>query len=319
MKLVNWILLSCLLTVSSQTFANETNLSLKRSELFLVKSKEADGLNKEKGDIGLKLNAGFPDGNGPFPVVVILHGSGNMNKRDFELGKILVKHDIAWLGVQSYDSRGLKFTKYFSRLMKANIFDQINDAYAALNFINEHPDLDVNRVSLTGFSLGGTSASIIASGFQKEKANGLKFKYILSLYGGCLYKNQNKLNNVKIDFIWGANDQSTPKFYCDQMRESFKSNGAEVSSYYLDNTNHGWFSRKSTVSKSSFQGCFANIKNNTLTIENGVKTLSLQSPTDSKAMKSFAKMCQKNISYRIEANTEAELFSANLLITNTLQ
>lgn len=317
LKTICYAAAATLLTFSCTPLPIEASKPFGREPSFTIISSEADGLKGDKRKINLKLTTGFPAGNGPFPVVVILHGSGNMNGRDAELGKILIQNNIAWIGVQSFNSRRLENTDYFLRLAKANIFDQVNDAYAALDFIQKHPDLDSEKVALTGFSLGGTSAAVVASGFQNERANGLKFKYFLSMYGGCLFENSNEVSGVKIDFVWGLDDSSTPKSDCEHMKKSFQKQGAQANSYFLQNTKHGWFSRKNTVSKSSFQGCHTTIFEKSLKVSGGGQHLTLDSPSDMSAMKSFGKLCHKKVPYILEANAYAEKFSADLLIKNT--
>lgn len=297
-------------------FSEESANTFRRDNFFIIESSEANGLKGDRKKVKLKLTAGFPDGKGPFPVVVILHGSGNMKGRDVELGKILVENGVAWLGVQTFDSRRLSNTNYFLRLAKANIFDQVNDAYAALNFIEAHPELDASRAALTGFSLGGTSAAVVASGFQEEKAGGLSFKYYLSMYAPCIIENTRRASGVKIDFVWGAEDTSTPKSDCERMKVSFASRGASATSHYLSNTTHGWFSRERTISDSSFQQCRATVDGSTLTIIGSGGGVSLESPTDMFAMRSFGKLCHKKIPYINDANVRAEQFTASLLIKN---
>lgn len=221
---------------------------------FVIPANDLDGLKSDGKNINLKLTAGFPDGNGPFPVVVILHGSGNMKDRDLALGKRLEAQGIAWLGVYTYDSRGLASKPYKVRLAKANIVDQVSDAYAALNFAKTHPLLDHQRAALTGFSLGGLSAVLAATSWA-ERFGETDFNYFLNQYGPCILFSDEVKSDVKIDHMWGRFDAQTPEELCKQMSDHLVSRGAVSEVSYHESAAHGWFSSRESQSPYSFMRC----------------------------------------------------------------
>lgn len=108
----------------------------------------------------------LPDGKGPFPGVVLLHGDG-MADRDYTgfghqpflvLADQLTKRGIA---VLRYDKRGcLESTGSFA---KSVIADFANDGYAALQFLREQPEVAAEMSGVIGHSKGATLACVMAS------------------------------------------------------------------------------------------------------------------------------------------------------------
>ena len=103
-----------------------------------------------------------PEGEGPFPAVVLVHGSGP-NDRDETIGGSRPFRDLAWglasngVAVFRYDKR----TKVHGASLPADIGleeEVISDALAALELVRNRREVDSNRVFLLGHSLGGMVA-----------------------------------------------------------------------------------------------------------------------------------------------------------------
>jgi uncharacterized protein len=102
----------------------------------------------------------LPNGAGPFPAVVLVHGSGPAD-RDEAVGANKPFKDLA-LGLASRGVAVLRYekrTKVFgARMSRTSITvrdETIDDAVAALAFLRTQPRIDPARVFILGHSLGG--------------------------------------------------------------------------------------------------------------------------------------------------------------------
>ncbi len=103
----------------------------------------------------------LPDGEGPFPIVVFVHGSGG-NDRDETVGKQKLFRDLASYlqkeGVASlrYDKRtyiyGAKMVTDYSLTVKE---ETIDDAISAVRLAKTFDAIDPARIFIAGHSMGG--------------------------------------------------------------------------------------------------------------------------------------------------------------------
>jgi dienelactone hydrolase len=113
----------------------------------------------------------FPTGAGPFPAVVLVHGSGPEDQ-DETIGPNKPFKDLAW-GLASRGVAVLRYTKrtaqYASSLhLAAGAFtvreETVDDARAAVALAARQREIDPHRIYVLGHSLGGTLAPRIAEG-----------------------------------------------------------------------------------------------------------------------------------------------------------
>ncbi len=111
----------------------------------------------------------LPEGKGPFPCVLLVHGSGANDRdetvlackpfRDLALG--LAREGIATF---RYDKRTYVHGAKIAQMLPSFTVEEevIQDALAALEFLRKQKDVDARRVFLLGHSLGGWLAPEIA-------------------------------------------------------------------------------------------------------------------------------------------------------------
>ncbi|MBI1290575.1 hypothetical protein GC173_04945 [bacterium] len=133
-----------------------------------------------------------PEGDGPFPAVVVMHGSGGLWSNDNVQAGVMTGHFEEWaetftdagyiaLFVDSYTPRGL--VTFSSKRPSDNplVDDALasdrlvrpQDAYSALAFLRERDDVIDNRVALMGFSQGAQSvlAAVVDPSVTQFKTN----------------------------------------------------------------------------------------------------------------------------------------------------
>jgi dienelactone hydrolase len=147
----------------------------------------------------------LPKGKGPFPAVVLVHGSGP-HDQDESAGPNKPFKDLAW-GLASQNIAVLRYVKrtkqYGAQSMQPGASftvndETIDDAEAAVALLAAQPAVNRNQIYVLGHSLGGMLAPRIAAGDQQvagiivlagtarplEVVLVDQLKYIASLPGG---------------------------------------------------------------------------------------------------------------------------------------
>ncbi|MBS1209966.1 MAG: peptidase family protein [Proteobacteria bacterium] len=131
-----------------------------------------------------------PEGNGPHPAVVMLHGcsgayanDGSLNARHRMWGEFLAAQGYVALMLDSFSSRGIKelcTQKFSERSLKEA--DRRGDSYAALNYLRERSDVIAQRIGLLGWSHGG---GVTLDTISHPPRTGTGFSAAISFYPGC--------------------------------------------------------------------------------------------------------------------------------------
>jgi pimeloyl-ACP methyl ester carboxylesterase len=118
------------------------------------------------GDIVLGGTLTVPDGDGPFPAVVLISGSGPQNRDEeifgFKVFGVLADHlTRAGIAVLRYDDRGVGAST--GSITDATTEDVAGDALSFVAALSARSEIDGARIGLLGHSEGAIAAAIAAS------------------------------------------------------------------------------------------------------------------------------------------------------------
>jgi dienelactone hydrolase len=133
-----------------------------------------------------------PEGPGPFPAVVAMHGCGGLYNRDntvnaryHDWAKHLIQAGFVVLFPDSYGSRGLgPQCRTRNRPIRTER-ERVADANSALHWLQAQSYVERNRVSLLGWSNGAISVlwTVRRRGAMHEEAP--DFRSAIAFYPGC--------------------------------------------------------------------------------------------------------------------------------------
>ncbi|UOQ54597.1 alpha/beta hydrolase family protein [Hymenobacter cellulosivorans] len=139
-------------------------------------------ITNDKTDLCLGATITTPNGNGPFPAVVLVSDSGPQDRdaaqqEDYRMFAILAdylaRHGMA---VLRYDDRGVG--KSGGRYAAATTADLMTDAETAMNYLRSRPRIDKRNVGMIGHGEGANIALLAAA-----EAKGPDFVVSLAGYG----------------------------------------------------------------------------------------------------------------------------------------
>jgi uncharacterized protein len=108
----------------------------------------------------------IPTGAGPFPAVVLIHGSGPNDRNETAFGheifKVLADHlTRSGIAVLRFDKRGIKAST--GDYAAATTVDFAADAETGITYLKSRPEIKKNEIGLVGHSEGGLIAPMVAA------------------------------------------------------------------------------------------------------------------------------------------------------------
>ena len=244
------------LTVLSQNI--EEIISFESSNPFSLNDIIEDFDNQEKQTVfgKLVLPNDSLDPNKKFPLVIGVAGSLGWGEHHYKYLEMYQKMGIATFELNSFKSRGI--TSTVGTQNQVTISAMIVDAYTALEVLSKHPNIDKDRISITGWSLGGGVTLFSAWMPVKNAINKeLKFASHLAFYPPCFIEPENiEFSDSPIHILIGELDNWTPAKPCSDLVNKLNKKSNIGLTIYKDS--HHSFDRNSPVIRNEEAYNFSN-------------------------------------------------------------
>jgi len=215
-----------------------------------------DSQEKQKVSGKLKLPFSNEKLNKKFPVVIGVAGSLGWADHHFEYLQMYREMGIATFELNSFESRNI--TSTVGTQNEVTIAAIILDAYRAFEILSKHPNIDKDRISITGWSLGG-GVTLFSAWLPINNAinKNIKFKSHLAFYPPCFFEPENvEFSDSPIHILIGELDNWTPAEPCEKFVRKLDNNSNINLTIYEDS--HHSFDKDSHVIRNENAYNFSN-------------------------------------------------------------
>ena len=176
-----------------------------------------------------------PQGQGPFPAIVLLHGCSGMYTRSGYVtnsyrhwAELLSEDGYVALLVDSFNPRGYRTICELQKRPILESRERVEDAYAAAQWLSRQPYVAAGRIGLLGWSNGGTGTVYSMRPASRRDPG---FRAAVAFYPGC-----RTLSRATTPYraysplliLSGEADDWTPAEPCRQLAVLAQQDGASV-------------------------------------------------------------------------------------------
>ena len=302
----------------SYTNAQKTEkIVFKSANPFALSDIITDLENQQKQEVFGKLT--FPHDSlkkeEKYPLIIGVAGSLGWREHHYEYMEMYQESGFATFELNSFKSRDISST--VGSQVEVTTAAIILDAYSAFAELAYHPNIDKNRVSITGWSLGGAVA--LFSGWKpvmKAIANDLKFASHLAFYPPCFFDPENtEFTDSPIHILIGELDNWTPAEPCvNFVKKISKNSNVELTVY--PNSHHSFDSQEPIEYNEkgySFKNCLFKLNSEGDVLMNYLN-LPMSSPIMQKIGFMFCTDRGVNLGGNPESREKAFLFSRSFML-----
>jgi dienelactone hydrolase len=175
-----------------------------------------------------------PEGAGPFPAVLMLHGCGGLGARDRMWAERLRGWGYVTLRVNSLAPRGLRNVCGGSSLRAE---ERVPDVLAALVALQGRAPVDPNRIALMGWS-HGASATLATLAGAPDTATA-QLRAAIAYYPGCRQTASWKARTPVLMLLGGADNWAAPG-PCQGLADRQRKAGYDVEQVTYPGAFHGF-------------------------------------------------------------------------------
>ena len=197
------------------------------AEAFQIGAREEQGARAASGALPMTIYK--PDGAGPFPFVVLLHGCGGLKAEAMwtlwvePWARLFREHGIGAAVVDSFAPRGVDQVCNTGGVA-AWAVRRADDAYSARSWLAEQPYVDAKRLAVMGMSNGGRT---VLAALRTTVKHPERFLAGIALYPGCQTDTGSRFN-APLLLLAGRGDTTTPVRFCEQMKDAQAADALEL-------------------------------------------------------------------------------------------
>ena len=189
-----------------------------------------------------------------YPLIIGAAGSLNWSSHHLDYLAMYQEMGFATFQLQSFDSRDIQST--VGTQVEVTTAMVILDSYRALETLSTHPNIDIDHVGITGWSLGGGVSLYSAWLPLIDAINNREFMFAahLPIYPPCLsypYPASNmQFSTAPIHILIGELDSWVPAVACTELLEKMEYSGLPVNidMTIYDNAHHSFDKRDTEIS-----------------------------------------------------------------------
>jgi len=179
-----------------------------------------------------------PEGAGPFPAVVLLHGCGGLQQWNLDWGAWLADRGYVTILTDSLAPRGLKEV-----CDQGGLDFEVHalDALGALAYLRGQSDVTPTKVFVMGWSHGG-AATLISDKrpfIQKTQPAGGPYRGAIAFYPACRVFQAGGITSPLLMLLGGVDDFEPPA-QCIAHGTELKANGAPIEWIIYPGVSHGF-------------------------------------------------------------------------------